>query len=537
MVESEYKIEYSEELLKLIDEVVRENPGIGFKVCSKCGKELPIHKYFYSKNMVYKDKLEKKCKICNGRNGYGHGNNHAKRNQKLFDNLTEDKLIQLYEEYIINNLKELPKNIFKNELHVITLLRYLFLHKLNFTKKDFSKISYTKILTQHKLSTILKYHRSFEILLKAIPEFNFKRWELFDIPDHYWDDNSHVDEAIEWLVEQLKNDNIINTINDLKFVLSRNLLIKYNLFSLQRRRFNSSIYNILIYIFKEELNPWELKNIKVPSHYFCDTNNRNRAINWLINKLNIIERKDLLKITGNDFYNNGLSGLFQTYYNSSVYMFITENFKHLNIKEWEMDYVPTKFFKNKETRIKSIKEFVELRFNNTKEILNELSLTYLLYNYPKFARVLIIYYKCNIFNMFNDVYPNIFKPEDFNKIAKDGILCDSKEEMIVHNYIIDNYNNNNIIHCGRSKKYIISDIKNNVKYIPDWIINDNIIIEYFGLFYPDKTEKVFIDYVIKTNQKIKFYNKYCDENNKIFIALFPCDLKNNLKGVRDKLNI
>ena len=103
--------------------------------------------------------------------------------------------------------------------------------------------------------------------------------------------------------------------------------------------------------------------------------------------------------------------------------------------------------------------------------------------------------------------------------AKDGTICFSIAECLVHNYFLDN--NVNII----SKEYLYRDLTedNNLKSFIgykrcDWILQYNdkfYIIEYFGLMGS-------YDYNKRHDKKIEFINKSNLQNN--FIAIYPKDL-------------
>ncbi len=122
-----------------------------------------------------------------------------------------------------------------------------------------------------------------------------------------------------------------------------------------------------------------------------------------------------------------------------------------------------------------------------------------------------------------------FKATDFDLlIAHDGQLCDSKEELEIHNYLISKLING--IKIKREGKRFINKDEKEV-YIPDWIIikgDQKFIIEYFGLYgssrYPSYTEK--------TKRKITFFNSICDYT---FIPIMPNDFRNKGFIYIDKL--
>jgi len=99
-------------------------------------------------------------------------------------------------------------------------------------------------------------------------------------------------------------------------------------------------------------------------------------------------------------------------------------------------------------------------------------------------------------------------------------ICLSKAELIITNYMID-INTNYIKEV--LYRDLIDDNRCGLKRM-DWLVNDGIIIEFFGM--PDKDF-----YKIKMEEKIKI----CNDNEIILIDLYPKDLRYNLQGVKEKL--
>jgi len=106
--------------------------------------------------------------------------------------------------------------------------------------------------------------------------------------------------------------------------------------------------------------------------------------------------------------------------------------------------------------------------------------------------------------------------------SKNNDICYSNGELLITNYMIDNN-----IEYEKEKlyKYVINDIQCGEKRT-DWVVNNNIIVEYFGM-----PEKDF--YRKKMNVKIKL----CKNNNVLLIDIYEKDLSYNLKGVKEKLSI
>lgn len=93
--------------------------------------------------------------------------------------------------------------------------------------------------------------------------------------------------------------------------------------------------------------------------------------------------------------------------------------------------------------------------------------------------------------------------------SKNHDFCYSIQEQIITDYLIDN----NIQYI---KEYPYSKIIKNqsVRYVMDWLIDESIIVEYFGMINDEIYNK-------KTKEKIKI----CKNNNIKMISIFPKDLK------------
>lgn len=115
--------------------------------------------------------------------------------------------------------------------------------------------------------------------------------------------------------------------------------------------------------------------------------------------------------------------------------------------------------------------------------------------------------------------------------AKDGVILNSFEERDVYEYIKYDLNID-IKSIGFSRKHKLYNEKFNENYCPDFVIEDildkPIFIEYYGLINSNYYE----DYICKAKRKNNFYNSQKDI---YFIDLYPQDLKQNNKGIYEKL--
>lgn len=147
--------------------------------------------------------------------------------------------------------------------------------------------------------------------------------------------------------------------------------------------------------------------------------------------------------------------------------------------------------------------------------------------------VLRKYYN-NIFEWVNECYPDMFIEDDFI-INEYRDMFDSNEEAIMHDIFKQNIKN------------IIYNTRTNVGAVeiegmqPDWLSfteNGCYLIEYFGLYNPSSigTSKTD-DYIKRMNKKIEKYNKLVDRGVYKFLDIYPQDLKDNFKGLYEKIKI
>ena len=76
---------------------------------------------------------------------------------------------------------------------------------------------------------------------------------------------------------------------------------------------------------------------------------------------------------------------------------------------------------------------------------------------------------------------------------------------------------------------------------PDWIIikdNKTIIVEYWGMYSEKYITPVVEQYMERYNKKVEIYkNSIRDDIQYYYLFLYPEDLKNNNKGILDKLEL
>lgn len=131
----------------------------------------------------------------------------------------------------------------------------------------------------------------------------------------------------------------------------------------------------------------------------------------------------------------------------------------------------------------------------------------------------------NLHNILNLEYTN---KNYAGKICydKNNELCKSEPEMIITNFLIDN-------NIDFNKEVYYKDVFDcNVNYRADWLINNEILVEYFGMYNgkSNSNHPIRTNYNKRTKKKIKLLYKKYNINKCIFI--FPNDLEyNNLNKI------
>lgn len=284
--------------------------------------------------------------------------------------------------------------------------------------------------------------------------------------------------------------------------------------------------------------PWEI-NICPPS-YWENTGNIHLARNWLVNKLiqenEISSIDDIVNLKSHRYFKKyGLDGLLYSKYSATVFYFWNEYFNG-RYKEWEYAQTKRNYWTSSENRREALKYLIEEKLKIKKdEIPGKFTYGLLVKEYHKFSLICDSYYNSDLFKWIDEVYPLEFTREQFTDlIANDGTIVDSRIERDIHNLLLKN--NVNAMYIQNKQDVENSFINDDYgeRYVPDWIIDDNIIVEYYGWFMKD--------YEKKGNDTTKIYNAKLRRKNEYYklldgyllIDLYPSDIEKEYKGLLEK---
>ena len=266
--------------------------------------------------------------------------------------------------------------------------------------------------------------------------------------------------------------------------------------------------------------------------YITNIESAREAFNNYIHKYNIIiddvytyNYKQLLK-------NANLSGFARRYSNNllTVVMELYNN----KYSAYKFNIRGDKYWDIKDNRIRALKYFIEedmkIELDKVPLYITLTSLrnkgTNTMYNVCK------KYYK-SLFEWVEQVYPSRFDPKDFDihYVRND---FDSIEEAEVYDIIKKEFKNKVIYNPNNTDRTIKIEGK-----VPDMFLfakDRCYIVEYFGLDMERNTShnSRIEDYKERTEDKIEKYDKL-DGYGKLYI--FPDDLKDNFKGLMDKLDL
>jgi hypothetical protein len=450
-------------------------------------------------------------------------NEKTKLNFSDLEIIFKKKNYELITKEYINNKQDLEFICNKHPFSGIQKTNAVRLRKLPHNciecQKEYNHVQMIKRLSE--FSPLEWYKKVLNKEIKTFPNGLFQYYKLEDLK-----------ELLLYFIEYAKEKENCEE----KDLFTQRIFYKYKLSSLYQMYPTQKIAES---VFKDKYMPWELSS--VPPHYWESEDNIKFASKWFYNKLfelgyiktddDILEIKDF----GSIFKKLKLDGFYYTVFKSSHYNFWNYMFPNRWF-EWEFKFTQKHYWELKENRIRAFKELIEKLNLQLSEIPDKITYPFLVENYRKFSAICDIHYQSDLFSWVNDCYPNMFTKEDFhNNIANDGTILDSKHEVLIHNLMLKNGLQLKYFENKQSAMKNYYNEEENEYYVPDWIVNDNLIIEYFGWYNIQQynKNKTITSYINKANRKIAYYEKQQDYK---FIALYPNDLDENFYGLINKFN-
>ncbi len=354
-------------------------------------------------------------------------------------------------------------------------------------------------------------------------------------PAGYWDDANNRFLAIDYMVGNMISNKVIKSIDDVTKLTAKDFQ-NNNLGGLLIERLMYDILSEYLLIKTgKQYNECELHC--VTNGYWKDIENVKKSIKWMLEEQEHWDGVDIDWLKNNYGINMikkyGLSGMLASLHNLNTFTSLNDllmiTYPELDIFPWEFNMVSKDYWAIKENADQALKQLIELRLQlSIADIPKYISRTYFQFNYQKFMLPLYKFYDGNIFNWINSIYPNIFTCRDFGYIeCLDGTIVKSLAEQMIHNYFISNSDNVKYINNKKGNEGSYGG----TNYIPDWIVNDNIVVEYLGLFKENKTNiEKYDNYRLKTKAKLKIAN----DSELTFVFIYESDLKNNLEGLKLK---
>jgi hypothetical protein len=475
----------------------------------------------------------------------------------------------------------MPKGTWMEEKNVILIYRYVLEIKMQLNQEKIPKIT-KRDIGEHKLWGSLNRYKSIKRIIHLVYPNQYNEFDFFRVPKDYWADKSKIKDRLELKLNEhgyMINDipkiitcetliawgfsnplkrfehspfQLINALypgrfkptefkkspqrsskvpdflrkqffhmleqegiqfKDIPKKVTQELLNKYR-FSAALKQYNGSPSKLILSLFP---NDFSLQDFNTPNGFWKDENNIRKAFEKLLRDKNI-PHQDIPKICTKKFFiENGLYGLLQEYNSSPI---------ELIMKLYPNDFiitdfirVPNKYWYNKNNRIQALRDYCK-RHNIKRHDLPRLTRAYFKQHFPRFISLVDRHYESKFYLWIIESFPEYtFEPAEFQLlIGKDGQFCDSKEELVIHNYLYEKISPQAVL--KREGIRLINE-QDKETYIPDWIIEKDgqkLIIEYFGLYGSSK----FPGYTKKANRKIKFYQNLKDYQ---FIAIMPDDLK------------
>jgi hypothetical protein len=496
--------------------------------CHKCHTEYPLNSNYFNRDKTTTYGYDLTCKNCKKKEY------HENKNLLSDQYYSYSEALKLYDEAI--NLKlSLPYGFWKriDKSTSKKLLDFIFFDLTDSGSNNFNNVD-TNFISQFKLNDFTAGKSIYEFLSEFYSNVPFP-WQMNTSPQGYWKSDENKKKALEWFIKEIAKDNVISNLDDIPKVCTYKLFKEYGLGGLVAKSFNSSPFEAINFIYPGRYNFWDFFISR--SDYYTDERIK-EILKWLINEL----LKDKVIANIDEIPSNVNIYTFEKY---NLKSFLYHRFNGVSYKAfeflypgkwmpWEFKSCPEGYWENRNNIVNAIDwlivKLIEDGYAEGIDEIPNLPLSMLMEDY-NLTTVLSNKYK--FFDILMEEYPSYFNLESLNiNIAKDGTKVLSRGELLIHNYLIDNFKNVKYFSTsGRDTDFI--NLNYQEKYVPDWIINDNIIIEFFGYYNKNSTSERFVKYREKMKRKIKYFSSLSGFN---FISVYQKDIGNNFSGLKKKLS-
>lgn len=529
---------------KDILKIQKEKSKPDFYECHKCNVSKEFTSEYFRTSDVSKFGLKTTCKECD--NKYANLLRY-KHNGIIFEEFSDIPPVIWWEHLHKGTIGYLP-DFCLEEQNIIKIVRHVFLEKLKLTKEGICTFNLMDLKKYKIFHLYTRYYDKLQFLNLCFPEMGISTTDL--LKTKYNDDNIKLELIDRWIKEGKYS---IEDLLDHNYESKSNMKIE----SMISSYFNSSYINMLLWYFNAKRikhpksnNQIEVFDFKHKSNGFWNSReNRIKAIKDYCEENGISDyitsTVELKKWIKKFFNQNEVSKIFDYHkYYKTLYEMIVDAYPvildDMILFSWEWHQVN---INTRESLIKALREMLLYREYKTKpnEIVGFLRHSTLIKKgYTKFTK----HVSRKRFNNYYEwaclsfpEYKNQWKLTDFyDFIAQDGTICDSLEEVEIYEFIKFNLGIENVKSIGTlfEGEHIFKLPENSKDkwYCPDFIIegNQNVYIEYFGLYTENPKNSLLTSYRDKTLRKIKYYNSQPDN----FIYLFPNDIKNSFEGLIKK---
>ncbi|BDG37516.1 hypothetical protein [Saccharococcus caldoxylosilyticus] len=372
------------------------------------------------------------------------------------------------------------------------------------------KVNYD-LLVEWGFSNPLKRHgHSPYRFMNALYPGRFKETDFKKIPQGYATNREFLKEQF---MDMLRQEKI--RFEDVPKKVTRQMLMKHR-FSAALKHHRNSPLEFIQYLFP---NQFSLDDFRTkPNGYWKDIDNVKREIMDLINREKVAEQDVPRFMTKQRLVEEGLTGLLHEYHGSPIEIIEAVFPGKYDVTEFQR--VPNQHWHSPQNRAQALRTFCAKRGIGREE-LPRLNRAYFRKHFPRFISMVDRHYDSKFYRWIMESYPEYtFSPEEFRLlVGVDGQLCDSKEELEIHNFLIRAVVDGKVEREGcRFVNHEYDEV-----YIPDWVIEQNDrkwIVEYFGLYGSTRYKW----YTEKADRKMQFYHSLADYT---LIAIMPGDFREN----------